>query len=375
MTSELAGKPAPKELLIDVDKLHDNYFGTGPEMSRPEQRVQFGTSGHRGTPFNQTFTEAHVLAITQAVVDYRKLNGAPDILFVGMDTHAVSAVAQHTALEVLAANGVETRYQKENGFTPTPVISHRIVSSNRKNGPNYSDGLIITPSHNPPSDGGIKYNPPHGGAADTTVTKWIQDRANEYLENGNKGVLRQKTESGNPVAPSLQEIDYRFDYIDDLANIVDMEAIRNSRLKLGADPLGGASVAYWGLIAERYGLDLTVVNDRVDPTFSFVPVDHDGKIRMDCSSPWSMGGLVHLKDQYDLAFGNDPDSDRHGIVSKAVGLMNPNHFLSVAIDYLLQNRPLWSNDKGIGKTLVSSSIIDRVVGGLCRKLVEVPVVF
>lgn len=375
MRSELAGKIAPPELLIDVDLLHRDYYSKYPDMNQFGQRVQFGTSGHRGTSFQGTFTQAHVRAIVQSIVDYRLMVGAPEILYVGMDTHVISVAAQRTALEVLAANGVETRYQKDNRYTPTPVISHRIVDLNHYIGANYSDGLIITPSHNPPGDGGIKYNPPHGGPAGSEATQWMQRRANEYLENGNRGVKFIPHDEPFCHIPHFQTIDFRLDYICDLINVIDMEAIRGSGLRLGVDPLGGASIDYWEMIGKLYGLDLTVVNKAVDPTFSFVPLDHDGKIRMDCSSPWSMSGLVRLKDDFDLAFGNDPDADRHGIVSKAAGLMNPNHFLAVAIDYLLQNRSEWSVDKGIGKTLVSSSMIDRVVAGHGRKLIEVPVGF
>ncbi|MDO5565156.1 MAG: phosphoglucomutase (alpha-D-glucose-1,6-bisphosphate-dependent) [Planctomycetia bacterium] len=374
MVSELAGKAAPKELLIDVEQLNRDYREKKPDVNSALQRVQFGTSGHRGTPFNGSFTQAHVRAIVQAVIDWRREHGEPKMLYIGKDTHAISDAAQRTALEVLAANKIETEYQAGDTATPTPVISHRILTSNALFGPDYSDGLIITPSHNPPSDGGIKYNPTNGGAADTDITGWTQDRANQYLANDNRDV-RWLDYDEAIASPTIHAVDFHARYIDDLENVVDMEVIRNAGIKIGVDPLGGASQAYWERIGRQYGLDITVVNDQLDPTFSFVPIDHDGKIRMDCSSPYSMANLVKLKDRFDLAVANDPDSDRHGIVSKARGLMNPNHFMSVAIDYLLKHRENWNGELGIGKTLVSSSIIDRVVDGLDRKLIEVPVGF
>lgn len=370
----IPGNLAPKDLLINVEQLEKDYLHKYPEMKQLGQRVKFGTSGHRGTPLNGSFTAAHIAAIVQAIVDYRKKTGQPEILFIGKDTHAVSDLAQQTALEVLAANGIQVILQRENGVTPTPVISHAILNANREKGSNYSDGIIITSSHNPPSDGGIKYNPPYGGPADTDITQWIEDRANQYLENGNQGVLRQ-TIDRKALPSGMKEIDFAKDYIDDLENIIDMKIIRDAKVHIGVDPLGGSSVGYWGPIAEKYGLDITIVNDKVDPTFSFIPVDHDGKIRMDCSSPYPMKNLVAQKDQFDLAFGNDPDADRHGIVVPSVGLLNPNHYLAVAIDYLVKNRPNWPKDAGIGKTLVSSSMIDRVVKALDRRLVEVPVGF
>ena len=373
MTHKLAGTLASPEILIDLKKLADDYKNGYPDMTDLGQRIRFGTSGHRGTPFNTSFTEAHVRAIVQVIIDYRRKVGAPDVLYLGKDTHAVSDLAQQTALEVLAGNGVRTILQEKNGVTPTPVISHIIINSNRQNGANYSDGVIITSSHNPPSDGGIKYNPPYGGPADTDITTWMEKRANEYLENGNKDVKWVPVDRSN-LPEIISETDFSVDYIDDLKNIIDMNAIRNAKIRIGVDPLGGASILYWDAIAQKYGLDITVINDKVDPTFSFIPIDHDGKIRMDCSSPYPMKNLVAHKDDFDLAFGNDPDSDRHGIVVPEIGLLNPNHYLAVAIDYLAQNRD-WISEAGIGKTLVSSSMIDRVAGALGRCLVEVPVGF
>ncbi|MDO5554008.1 MAG: phosphoglucomutase (alpha-D-glucose-1,6-bisphosphate-dependent) [Planctomycetia bacterium] len=371
---ESAGKLAPPELLVNLEELNREYREHAVDASEFSQRVRFGTSGHRGTPLDGSFTEKHVKAIVQAVVDYRRMVGEPPILYIGKDTHAISDAAQKTALGVLAANGVTTQYQKDNEVTPTPVISHHILKANNEAGETVADGIIITPSHNPPTDGGIKYNPPHGGPADTNITDWIEKRANEYLANDNRDVRFVEYDEAVK-AKCLTATDFAPDYIDDLENIIDFDAIRNAGVKLGVDPLGGASVNYWEPIARKYNLDLTVVNKQVDPTFAFVPRDHDGKIRMDCSSPWSMSKLVELKDRFDLAFANDPDADRHGIVSKEVGLMNPNHFLAVAIDYLLRHRPKWSLDKGIGKTLVSSALIDRVVLNLGRVLFEVPVGF
>src|SRR4029077_2123914 len=372
--SPLAGKPAPKEMLIDVARLEKEYFERRPDLSDPNQLVNFGTSGHRGTPLSGTFTEAHILAITQAICDYRRAQGTDGPLYMGKDTHALSAPAQRTALEVLAANGVETIIQSDDGVTPTPVISRAIVVHNRGRKEHLADGIVITPSHNPPEDGGFKYNPTNGGPADTDVTKWVQDRANELLRGGNMGVKRVRFAAAFKAATTRQE-DFVLPYVKDLRNVVDMDAIRAAGLKLGVDPLGGAAVHYWGPINEIYGLHVDVVNPRVDPTFSFMTLDHDGKIRMDCSSPYAMARLVGLKDRYRVAFANDPDSDRHGIVTPVAGLMNPNHYLAVAIQYLLTHRPQWHQDVIVGKTLVSSSMIDRVVTKLGRKLSEVPVGF
>jgi phosphoglucomutase len=330
--------------------------------------VAFGTSGHRGTSYNGTFTEAHILAITQAICEYRRGEATTGPLFMGKDTHAVSGPAQVTALEVLAANGVETVIQEKSGFTPTPVISHAILTYNRGRKDALADGIVITPSHNPPEDGGFKYNPPNGGPADTDVTGWIQKRANDLLRNGNREVKRSKTTNAH-------ERDLIGPYVDDLKNVIDMDAIKSSGLKIGVDPLGGASVAYWAPIADHYGLNLTVVNKKVDPQFGFMTVDHDGKIRMDCSSPYAMASLVKLKDDFDIAWGNDPDADRHGIVTRSAGLMNPNYYLAVAIQYLLTHRPDWAQTAVVGKTIVSSGMIDRVVNDLHRKLYEVPVGF
>ena len=374
MISELAGKPAPESLLIDPNQLEKDYFEMVPDVGLPEQRVSFGTSGHRGTPLNGSFTQSHIYAITQAICEYRKIKGYGGSLFVGKDTHAVSTVAQHTAIEVLAANNVDVILQENEGFTPTPVISHAILCHNRDNPNALADGIVITPSHNPPSDGGIKYNPPNGGPADTDVTKWIQDRANALLADKCRDVKRlPHIESYK--AQTTHPRDLMTPYIADLKNIVDLHAIARSGIRIGVDPLGGAGCAYWEPIAERYGLNLTVVNPAIDPTFAFMTVDHDGKIRMDCSSPYSMTKLVDLADKFDLAVANDPDTDRHGIVTCSSGLMNPNHYLAVAIDYLFQNRPQWGKNVSIGKTLVSSSMIDRVATGLGRRLVEVPVGF
>jgi phosphoglucomutase len=370
----LAGKPAPKELLIDVARLEREYHERKPDLGDPQQLVSFGTSGHRGTSLDGTFTEAHILAITQAICDYRRSQRIDGPLFMGKDTHALSGPAQRTALEVLAANGVETVIQRADGVTPTPVISRAILVYNHTHKDHPSDGIVITPSHNPPEDGGFKYNPTNGGPADTDVTGWIQDRANNLLRAGN-GEVKRLPFAAALKASTTHEEDYVLPYVNDLQNVIDMEVIRKAGLKLGVDPLGGAAVHYWGPIREVYHLDVTVVNPKVDPTFAFMTVDHDGKIRMDCSSPYAMAGLVKLKDQYRVAFGNDPDSDRHGIVTPSAGLMNPNHFLAVAIRYLLQHRPRWPAQAVVGKTLVSSSMIDRVVQSLGRRLSEVPVGF
>jgi len=372
--SPLAGKPAPREMLADLGRLEREYFDRKPELEDANQLVAFGTSGHRGTSLNGTFTEAHVLAITQAICDCRKAEATTGPLYMGKDTHALSAPAQRTALEVLAANNVETIIQENDGVTPTPVISHAILVRNRARQLPWADGIVITPSHNPPEDGGCKYNPPNGGPANTEITRWIQDRANDLLRAGNREVKRIPYEKAIK-APSTRQQDLVLPYVKDLKNVVDMDAIRDAGLKLGVDPLGGAALGYWEPINSIYGLDITVVNPTMDPTFSFMPVDHDGRVRMDCSSPYAMARLVGLKDQYQLAFANDPDSDRHGIVTPTAGLMNPNHFLAVAIRYLLTNRPEWSPHSAVGKTLVSSSMIDRVVEKLGRHLYEVPVGF
>lgn len=372
--SPLAGKPAPQDLLIDVAALERAYYDIVPDANDPAQRVAFGTSGHRGSPFDGNFNEAHILAITQAICDYRQANLINGPLFMGKDTHAVSRPAERSALQVLAANGVEVFIQRDDGYVPTPVISHAILVWNREQPHLTADGIVVTPSHNPPRDGGFKYNPPEGGPADAATTKWIQDRANELLREKNRGVMR----IGYTAAlqeNSTHQHDYVTAYVDDLVNVIDMEAIRASGIKIGVDPLGGAALAYWEPIAEKYKLNLTVTNPKIDPTFRFMTVDHDGKIRMDCSSPYAMAGLVKLKDDFDIAWGNDPDADRHGIVTRSLGLLNPNAYLAVAINYLLTHRPQWSQASGIGKTLVSSSMIDRVVASLHRKLVEVPVGF
>ena len=372
--SPLAGKPAPKEMLIDPVRLEREYFERLPDLDDPEQRVSFGTSGHRGSPFHGSFTEAHILAITQAICDYRRAQGTDGPLFMGKDTHALSGPAQRNALEVLAGNGVETVIQRDDGVTPTPVISRAILVHNRTRSDRLADGIVVTPSHNPPEDGGFKYNPTNGGPADIDVTQWVQNRANELLRKRNAEVKRVTLAAALNGSTTHQQ-DLIHPYVDDLRNVVDMEAIRGARLKLAVDPLGGAAVHYWEPINAVYGLDIAVVNPRVDPTFSFMTVDHDGVIRMDCSSPYAMARLVGLKDRYRVAFANDPDSDRHGIVTPSAGLMNPNHYLAVAIRYLLTHRPRWPTHAAIGKTLVSSSMIDRVVNKLGRRLYEVPVGF
>ena len=372
--SPLAGKPAPREMLIDVERLEKEYFDRQPDVGDRNQLVAFGTSGHRGSPLHGTFTEAHILAITQAICDYRHSQKIDGPLYMGKDTHAVSAPAQRTALEVLAANGVETIIQENDGVTPTPVISRAILVYNRGRKDHFADGIVVTPSHNPPEDGGFKYNPPNGGPADTDVTRWVEDRANELLRTGNAAVKRIPFDKAIK-APTTHQEDFVLPYVRDLKNVVDIDAIRAAKLKLGVDPLGGAARPYWEPINSIYGLEVTVVNPVLDPTFSFMTVDHDGKIRMDCSSPYAMARLVGLKDQYQVAFANDPDSDRHGIVTPVAGLMNPNHYLAVAIQYLLTHRPQWRHEVIVGKTLVSSSMIDRVVTKLGRKLSEVPVGF
>lgn len=372
--SPLAGKPAPKEMLVDVSRLEREYFERRPDVQDPNQLVSFGTSGHRGSPLSGTFTEAHILAITQAICDYRRSHGVDGPLYMGKDTHAVSGPAQRTALEVLAGNQVETIIQKDDGVTPTPVISRAILAYNRGRKDHLADGIVITPSHNPPRDGGFKYNPVHGGPADAEVTQWVGRRANELLRKNNADVHRTPFATAIRSA-TVHEEDFILPYVNDLRNVVEMETIRRAGLRLGVDPLGGASKPYWEPIDRVYGLDVSVTNPTMDPTFSFMPVDHDGVIRMDCSSPYAMARLVDLKDHYRLAFGNDPDSDRHGIVTPTAGLMNPNHYLAVAIRYLLTHRPLWSSRAAVGKTVVSSSMIDRVVKKLDRRLSEVPVGF
>jgi phosphoglucomutase len=368
--SPLAGKPAPPELLIDPARLERDYYQRKPDLDDPNQRVTFGTSGHRGTSSNGSFTEAHILAISQAICEYRQHHEITGPLFLGKDTHALSAPAQRTALEVFGAHGIDTFLQQDDGYTPTPVISFAILTYNHGRSTGLADGVVITPSHNPPSDGGFKYNPPEGGPADSDITDWIQDRANQLLRAGNRDVKRT-TQS----VSCTHSYDFLTPYVDDLASVVDMDAIRGANLNIGVDPLGGAAVAYWEPVAKKFGLRIDVVNPKIDPTFSFMTVDHDGKIRMDCSSPYAMAGLVKLKDQFDIAWGNDPDSDRHGIVTRSAGLLNPNHYLAVAIDYLLSHRPGWSANAVVGKTLVSSSMIDRVVESAQRKLWEVPVGF
>jgi phosphoglucomutase len=369
-----AGKPAPKELLIDVDRLLAAFYDTKPDPRDRNQLVSFGTSGHRGTSTNGTFTESHILSIAQAICEYRHKEGITGPLFMGKDTHALSRPAEQVALEVLAANGVETVIQQDDGFTPTPVISHAILTYNHGRTAGLADGVVITPSHNPPNDGGFKYNPPNGGPADTDVTDWIQNRANDLLRAGNTGVKRIALDAAFKASGTRAE-DLVTGYVADLGGVIDLESIRSAGLKIGIDPLGGAAAAYWKPVAERYGIDLTIVNPKIDPTFAFMTVDHDGKIRMDCSSPWAMAGLVELKDRFDIAFGNDPDADRHGIVTPSSGLLNPNHYLAVAIRYLLTNRPQWPATAVVGKTLVSSCLIDRVVASLHRTLWEVPVGF
>jgi phosphoglucomutase len=372
--SPLAGKPAPKEMLVDLARLEREYYERKPDVGDPNQLVSFGTSGHRGSPLRGSFTEAHILAITQAICDYRRGQGTDGPLYMGKDTHAVSGPAQRTALEVLAANNVQTIIQRDDGVTPTPVISRAILVYNRGRREHFADGIVITPSHNPPEDGGFKYNPPNGGPADTDVTQWVEERANELLRKGNAGVKRVPFAQAIKSDVTHQE-DFVMPYVNDLGNVVDMDAIRAADLKLGVDPLGGAAAPYWEPINAVYQLNITVVNPTIDPTFSFMTVDHDGKIRMDCSSPYAMARLVGLKDQYRVAFANDPDSDRHGIVTPSSGLMNPNHYLAVAIRYLLTYRTRWPAYVTVGKTLVSSSMIDRVVNKLGRRLCEVPVGF
>jgi len=372
--SPLAGKPTEPSMLANIPKLVTAYYTGQPDSSVPEHRVAFGTSGHRGSSFKNSFNEAHILAITQAICLYRQQQSVVGPLFLGMDTHALSDPAFASALEVLAANGVTVMIDQAQGYTPTPVISHAILTYNRERKTGLADGIVITPSHNPPEDGGIKYNPPHGGPADTHVTKWIEERANAFLTDDLRGIMRVPYEKALCAATTSRH-DYVGSYVGDLGAVIDMEAIRNAGLAIGVDPLGGAGVAYWGPISEQYGFDVTVVNDAVDPTFRFMTVDWDGKIRMDCSSPYAMAGLIALKDRFDIAFANDTDHDRHGIVTRSAGLMNPNHYLAVAISYLFTHRSDWGRDSAIGKTVVSSSMIDRVADKLRRRLVEVPVGF
>ncbi|MBI1283879.1 MAG: alpha-D-glucose phosphate-specific phosphoglucomutase [Thiobacillus sp.] len=367
----LAGKPAPANLLADIGQLRDAYSMRRPDVTKPAQRVSFGTSGHRGSSLLDSFNEDHVLAISQAICEYRSNRGIDGPLFIGKDTHALSDPAFESALEVLSANGVTVMVDADNGFTPTPAISHAILTYNRGRTTGLADGIVITPSHNPPEDGGLKYNPPHGGPADTDITRWIEDRANALLAANLQPVKRIAYAAARQAAHAY---DYVGTYVDDLATVVDMDAIRGAGLKVGVDPLGGAGVAYWQPIIDRYGIEIDVVNRTVDPAFGFMSLDWDGKIRMDCSSPYAMAKLIALKDRFDIAFGNDTDHDRHGIVTRA-GLMNPNHFLAASIHYLFTHRPDWRADAAIGKTVVSSSMIDRVAAKIGRTLVEVPVGF
>jgi phosphoglucomutase len=375
--SPLAGKLAPADSLIDVSTLLDQYYTVQPDPANPTQKVSFGTSGHRGSAATGTFNETHILAVSQAVAEYRKSQGIDGPLYMGMDSHALSAPAQKTALEVLAANGIEVFIAPTEGYaqyTPTPVVSHAILSYNKGRTSGLADGIIITPSHNPPTDGGFKYNPPTGGPAEPEATKWIQERANALMAGNNREVQRMSYESALRASTS-HIFDFITPYVNDLENIIDIDVIRAAGLRIGADPLGSSNIAYWEPIINRYGLNITVVNKNIDPTFKFMTVDWDGKIRMDCSSPYAMANLIKLKDDYDIAFGNDTDSDRHGIVTPSVGLMNPNHFLSVAISYLFTNRTGWPATSAIGKTLVSSSMIERVGKAIGRTVCEVPVGF
>jgi len=369
-----AGKPADPKTLVDVPRLVAAYSTGKPDPSEPGQRVAFGTSGHRGSSLSLSFNEDHILAVTQAICERRVREGATGPLFLGRDTHALSEPAFRSALEVLAGNGVEVMVDRDGGTTPTPVISHAILSHNRGRGEGLADGIVITPSHNPPGDGGFKYNPPNGGPADTGVTRAVEERANAILRSGGREVRRIPFERALAAATTRHH-DYVGSYVGDLGAVLNLEAIRGAGIRIGVDPLGGSGVGYWEPIAERYGLNLTVVNPAVDPTFRFVPLDWDGKIRMDCSSPFAMAGLIAMRDRFDVAFGNDTDADRHGIVTRTAGLLNPNHYLAVAIDYLFRNRAGWRSDAGIGKTVVSSGMIDRVAARLSRPLLEVPVGF
>jgi len=369
-----AGKPALPSMLVNIPRLVTAYYTERPDPSIPEQRVAFGTSGHRGSAFKQAFNETHILAISQAICLYRQQQHIDGPLFLGMDTHALSEPAFASALEVLVANSVEVMVDRDGGYTPTPVISHAILKHNRGRQSGLADGIVITPSHNPPEDGGFKYNPPHGGPADTRITRWIEEQANALLFDGLRGVARIPYGRARTAA-TIHRHDYIGSFVGDLGAVLDMDAIRNAKLRIGVDPLGGAGVAYWLPIAERYGLDVTVINGTVDPTFRFMTVDWDGKIRMDCSSPYAMAGLIAMKEQFDVALANDTDNDRHGIVSRSAGLLNPNHYLAVAISYLFSQRGGWPKNAGVGKTVVSSSMIDRVTNRLGRRLVEVPVGF
>ena len=370
----LAGKPVPEDMRVDVAQLKKQYYERRPDPENPGERVRFGTSGHRGTPSEGSFNEAHILAVTQAICDYRRFEGIAGPLFLGKDTHALSEDAQRTALEVLAANGVTTFVQAGGGFTPTPAVSRAIVAYNRGRRDGLADGIVVTPSHNPPADGGFKYNPPHGGPADTRVTSWIEERANSLLREGNRDVRRAALRAGGR-PEFIRETDFIMPYVRDLELVLDLELVRAAGVAIGVDPLGGASAAYWEPIRDRYGLNLRVVNPALDPAFGFMTLDHDGKLRMDCSSPYAMAGLVGLKDRFDVAWGNDPDADRHGIVAPSAGLMNPNHYLAVAIRYLLAHRPQWPAAAVVGKTLVSSRLIDYVTAASGRTLWEVPVGF
>jgi phosphoglucomutase len=370
----LAGKPAPASMLVNVPRLVAAYYTERPDPAVREHRVSFGTSGHRGSSLRCGFNEDHILAVSQAISMYRKQWKITGPLFLGMDTHALSEPAFGTALEVLAANGVQVMIDRDGGYTPTPAVSHAILVHNRTRDTGLADGIVITPSHNPPEDGGIKYNPPHGGPADTDVTRGIEEKANELLAAGLRGVARISTGKARS-APTTHLYDYIGSYVGELGHVLDMEAIRAAGLRLGVDPLGGAGVAYWGPIAERYGIKVTVVNDEVDPTFRFMTLDWDGKIRMDCSSPYAMAKLIALKDRFDVAFANDTDHDRHGIVTPGAGLLNPNHYLAASVSYLFSHRPQWAERAAVGKTVVSSGMIDRVAAGIRRRLVEVPVGF
>jgi phosphoglucomutase len=372
--SPLAGRPAPASILVDLGRLEAAYYAITPDPDDPSQLVSFGTSGHRGSSLRGSFTETHIAAVTQAICEYRRLQGIDGPLYMGRDTHALSQPAQRTALEVLAANGVESVIQRDDGVTPTPVISRAILAYNRDRTSHLADGIVVTPSHNPPEDGGFKYNPPNGGPADTDVTAWVQNRANELLRAGLEGIRRMPWSSALAASGTHQD-DFVLPYVKDLRNVVDMDAIRGAGLTIGVDPLGGAAAPYWEPINALYGTQVTVVNPALDPTFGFMTVDHDGRIRMDPSSPYAMAGLVGLKDRFQVAFANDPDADRHGIVTRSMGLMNPNHYLAVAIRYLLTHRPQWPAHAAVGKTLVSSRLIDRVVDALGRRLYEVPVGF
>lgn len=372
--STKAGESADPDALVDVDRLVRAYYDDQPDPSEPEQRVSFGTSGHRGSAFERSFNEAHILATSQAICEYRAREGTNGSLYLGRDTHALSEPAFRTAVEVLVGNDVEVMIDNDDGFTPTPVISHAILGHNRRHPEHVADGVVVTPSHNPPEDGGFKYNPPHGGPADSAATQWIEDRANELLSGGLEGVRRVPYDDAI-AGDAVRRHDYVAAYVDDLTAVVDLELIKTAGVRLGVDPLGGASVAFWAAIAERHGLDLTVVNDVVDPTFGFMTLDRDGQIRMDCSSPYAMQRVIEMKDRFDLAFGNDPDADRHGVVTPDGGLLEPNRYLAVAIEYVFGSRPAWSATPAVGKTVVSSAMIDRVADGLDRRLLEVPVGF